>query len=485
LEIANFINANGLKEAGYKNLYELFLAKREWKNALIALQNFNRAEDMVEVDKSKDQVTLMENNRIVNEKEKQTEKLQAENSIQKLQVKNGNLGILLLFSLSFIAIVLLIYLQQLFLKKKKEKKVVEEINIQLKDEIKERVLQNEELSRREQEYRFLADHSVDLITLMNENFKCLYVSPSCEFLLGYLPEELGNMDDFRNLIDANSLKSFSLDYMDMMEYHDATRFVYKLMKKDGSGVWVESYINPVFNSTTGNLEAMLSVTRDFTRQINQEEAWDEVSRQNEILIKEVHHRVKNNLAILTSLVNMQKKEFTDLKTLDVFTDLSFRVRAMALVHEELYKSRDIEKLSVGEFLTKLIKIVSSAFSSSKVEVHQDIFEEIVDVEYSLPLGLIVNELLTNAYKYAFPDNREGNIYVTYKIIPPDKNNPFELRCLTVRDDGVGLPKDFIFSAKNSMGSQIIYLLARQLGGEIKVEGNKGGACFSLILPTEQ
>ena len=426
----------------------------------------------------------MENNRIVSEKEKQANELRAVNAIQKLEAKNRDLLILLLIALTLLTIALAVYIQQLLVKNKKAKKIVEEWNDQLQDEIKEQVIQNEELSRREQEYRFLADHSADLITLMDGNFKCLYISPSSEFFLGYSPEELMTLEDYRDLIHPDSKQSFSLEFEGMMKYHDATRFLYQTIKKDGSAFWVESNINPIFDSSTGKLKAMLSITRDVSNQIDQEEALMEAARQKELLIKEVHHRVKNNLAILTSLVNMQKSEFTDHKTLDIFSDLQFRVRAMALVHEQLYKSRNIEVLPIGEYLSKLVGIVSSAFASSKVTVHQDFYDEIIDVEITLPLGLIVNELLTNAFKYAFPDNKEGNIWVTYKKTPHRKKSMIEMRCLTVRDDGIGLPVDFDFSQRTSMGSQIIHLLAKQLEGEIKIDGTKG-ASFSIILPSER
>jgi two-component sensor histidine kinase len=210
----------------------------------------------------------------------------------------------------------------------------------------------------------------------------------------------------------------------------------------------------------------------------------ESSKQKDLLIREVHHRVKNNLAILTSLVNMQKSEFTDHKTLDVFSDLQFRVKAMALVHDELYKSRNIEVLPIGEYLSKLVGIVSSAYTTSKVKVHQDFYNEILDVNITLPLGLIVNELLTNAFKYAFPDNREGNIWVIYKKEPCATNSQVEMRRLTVKDDGKGLPIDFDISKKTSLGSQIISLLAKQLEAELIIDG-MNGACFSLILPSER
>jgi PAS domain S-box-containing protein len=484
LKNANAFKLNHYRASGFKNLYEFYLTKKEWKNALFALQDYSSAEVLIENEKSKDQIALFENNRIVSEKEKQVEDLQNENAIQKLEMKNRDLLVLLLISLFILMVAIVIYIQQLLLKNKKAKKIVEEINDQLQEEIKEQVVQNVELAKREQEYRFIADNTADLVTLLDGQFQILYISPSSQSFLGYRPEELMNVKDFRNIVHPNSLTSFNMEFNRMLEYSEPTRFIYQVVKKNGAIFWVESNVNPIFNSPTGELQAMLSITRDVTSQIDQEEALMEAAKQKELLIKEVHHRVKNNLAILASLVNMQKSEVTDHKTLDIFSDLQFRVKAMSLVHEELYKSRNIEVLPVKEYLTKLVGIVSSAFTYLDVKIHMDIYDEIVDVEITLPLGLIVNELLTNSFKYAFTDNKEGNIWVTYEKASPGNESRRNMRCLTVRDDGKGLPDNFDISKKTSMGSQIIYLLSRQLNAELHIDG-KHGANFSLFFPLER
>ena len=484
LKNANLFKKNLIRESAYKHLYELYLAKKDWKKALFALLKYNDAKVLVENENNKDQITLLENNRVVGEKESEAERLRDENAIQKPEMKNRDLLMLLLMTLFLLTTAIAVYIQQRLVKSKKAKKGVEEKNYQLQDEIKEQVKQNEELAKREEEYRFLADNTADLVTLMDNNFKCLYISPSSELLLGYSPEEMMSMKDYRDLIHPDSMKSFNVEVESMLEFHEVTRFLYQTIKKDGTLLWVESNINPIFKTSTGKLQAMLSVTRDVSSQIEEEQALMETSKQKDLLIKEVHHRVKNNLAILTSLVNMQKSEFTDHKTLNVFSDLQFRVKAMALVHEELYKSRNIEVLPIGEYLSKLVGIVSSAYTTSKVKVHQDFYNEILDVNITLPLGLIVNELLTNAFKYAFPDNREGNIWVIYKKEPAVTNSEVEMRRLTVMDDGEGLPIDFDISKKTSLGSQIISLLAKQLEAELIIDG-MNGACFSLILPSER
>jgi PAS domain S-box-containing protein len=473
---------NNLLETGYENLYKLYKMKN---NSALALENYKKFtiyRDSVREGTDKQLISILETNHFIKEKEQETADLKGENFIQKLEMKNRGLLELLLMALFLLTSTFVVYIQQLLVKSRKAKKVAEDKNDQLQDEIKEQTIQNEELTKREEEYRFLAYHTADLVTLMDSNFKCLFISPSSELLLGYLPDELLNMMDYRDLIHPDSRKSFDVEFESMLEYHAATRFLYQVIQKDGTILWVESNINPIFNPSTGKLQAILSITRDVSSQIEEEQALMESAKQKDMLIREVHHRVKNNLAILTSLVNMQKSEFTDHKTLDVFSDLQFRVRAMALVHEELYKSRNIEFMSVGEYLSKLVGIVSSAFTTSKVKVHQDFQDEILNVKITLPLGLIVNELMTNAFKYAFPDHGEGNIWVTFKKEPNSNNSKIESRRLTVRDDGQGLPNDFDFSKQSSMGSQIISLLVRQLEAKLIIDGTNG-ASFSIILPS--
>lgn len=484
LRIANLFKINYLRVSAYQYLYELFIAKKDWKKALSALGKYNDARVLVENEKNKDQITLLENNRIISEKEKEAGSLRDENAIQKLEMKNRDLLVMLLMALFLLAIAIAVYVQQLLVKSKKATKIIEEKNDQLQDEIKEQVIQNEELSKREGEYRFLAENTADIVTLIDSNFNRLYISPSGELLLGYSQEEFLNMKDFRDIIHPDSRKSFDAEIESMLEYREATRFLYQVVKKDGKVLWAESNINPIFDSSTGHLQAMISITRDVSGKIEEEQVLMETARQKDLLIREVHHRVKNNLAILTSLVNMQKSEFTDHKTLDIFSDLQFRVKAMALIHEELYKSRTLEILPVGEYLSKLTGIVSSAFTTPKVRVHQDFYNEIIDVKITLPLGLIVNELLTNAFKYAFPDDEEGNIWVSYKKEPAAKTSNGKMRRLVVRDDGKGLPVDFDIHKKTSMGSQIICLLVWQLEAELIIDGTNG-ACFSLILPAER
>jgi len=477
-------NKYNLLENGYKNLHELYKKTNNNAAALECFEKYASYKDSVNDENNKRKSSILETNHYISEKEKETTELKEENFIKQLEVNNRNLFVTLLVALFFLALGVALYIRQLLVKNVKAKKDVEEINDQLQLRIKEYDFQNKELSKREQEYRFLADHSADLITMMDANFKCLYISPSSTLFLGYSPEELLGITDYRELIHENSKESFDLEFTNMMKYKDATRFIYQVIKKDGSTFWVESNINPIFDLSSGNLEAMLSITRDITSQVYQEEAMIEAARKQELLIREVNHRVKNNLAILASIVTLQKNDFKDNKTLDIFADLQFRVKTMGLIHEQLYRSRNIKILPIEEYLTNLVLMVESAFRKSQVKIKLKIDDEPVHVDTILSIGLIVNELLTNAYKYAFPNDEKGSIWVTYKKIFVEAEPEREYRCLSVRDNGIGLPIDFDISKQTTLGSQMVALLTGQVGGKMAITCIRG-ACFSLILPLER
>jgi PAS domain S-box-containing protein len=479
------LKMNHYTAEGYKDLYALYVAKNDWKNALSAIQEYNNAEELYNAGRNSEEVTMLETKRIISEKERLVEKLREENFIQRLEMKNRNLVLLLLFLLLVLIIITALAIHRRMIRQRNEKRMALEKSHQLQDEIKEQVLKHEKMAKTEEEYRFIADNVADMITLADANFTCLYASSSSKHFFGCSPEELEGKVKLRNFIHPESRETFAADVDRMLKNREATKFLYhQLVRKDGSTIWVEINVNPIFDSKSGTLQGLLSITRDVSHQVEQERSLMEERRQQETLIREVHHRVKNNLAILASLVNMQKTEISDHTTLDIFSNLQFRIKAMSMVHEEVYKSRKIEALSIAGYLSKLVSIVSSAFTDSQVKVHQDFQDEEVNVETTLPIGLIVNELLTNAFKYAFPGDREGNIWLSWEKMDGKDDPGARFRCLTVKDDGIGLPAGFDISKNTTMGSQIITLLVSQIAGKLMTNGVQG-ASFAIIFPLKK
>jgi two-component sensor histidine kinase len=200
------------------------------------------------------------------------------------------------------------------------------------------------------------------------------------------------------------------------------------------------------------------------------------SYQKDMMLKEIHNRVKNNFAILSSLVNMVMSINQESKLASAYTDLNLRIRTMSLVHEQLYNAHEISNISLDSYLEHLCSIISSSYRTEKVNMVMDLAPCMLSIENTLPIGLIINELLINSFKYAFPGDSGGTILV--KLFPAEEGK----FCITVCDDGIGLPPDFSMKVTKSMGTQIVNLLVQQIEGNLAISNNNG-ACFQLIFPS--
>ncbi len=191
----------------------------------------------------------------------------------------------------------------------------------------------------------------------------------------------------------------------------------------------------------------------------------------EALLQEVHHRVKNNLQIISSLLNMQAKSLPQtLQT--VLHDSQTRISAMALVHEQLHQHGDLEELDLSSYAKKLTSNLWNAYQpeSGRIQLRFELQAVRLSTNQSIPCGLILNELLTNAFKYAFPDERTGEIVVSVQC-----NAQGEIQ-LRVADNGVGLPRNFCWERAQSLGVQIVKVLTRQMRGRFQCATGKGVDC---------
>jgi two-component sensor histidine kinase len=197
--------------------------------------------------------------------------------------------------------------------------------------------------------------------------------------------------------------------------------------------------------------------------------------QKDILMKEIHHRVKNNLQMISALQQMQASRSTDPQVKAALEESQNRVLSIAFIHHNLYQHDDLKGVEIVSFVEDLIRHVADVFSRPDVfiEVVRDIADVFLDIDTAVPLGLIINELLTNAYKYAFAGREEGVIKLA---VCPAGPHTYEL---IFSDNGVGLPKGLAIGTAKSLGLRLISQLSRQLGGSIQHE-NKGGSFFRLI-----
>ncbi|MFB2922152.1 PAS domain S-box protein [Aerosakkonema funiforme] len=193
-------------------------------------------------------------------------------------------------------------------------------------------------------------------------------------------------------------------------------------------------------------------------------------KEKEVLLKEIHHRVKNNLQVISSLLGLQYRTIQDKQTIDIFQESQNRVRSMALIHENLYRSKELSKIDFAEYIRGLtINLFRSYQTNSNnvtliTEIGQNIF---LDVDTAVPCGLIINEIVSNSLKYAFPKEEKGKIYI--KLNPVDEHH----LQMIVSDDGVGLPANFDLKNSNSLGIKLVNGLVNQLRGKLDLKIGKG------------
>ena len=192
-------------------------------------------------------------------------------------------------------------------------------------------------------------------------------------------------------------------------------------------------------------------------------------KEKDILLQELHHRVKNNMQVISGLIELQSQQLDDEASRMIFNETRNRVSSMALIHENLYKASDLGNINFAEYIKTLTNhlFYSYKIDSNVVQLHTEISDVFLDVQVGIPCGLIVNELVSNTLKHAFPDGRQGE--VTISLIPEDDGR----YSLIVKDDGVGFPKNLDFRKTKSLGMQLVTMLVDQLEGTITLNQDKG------------
>jgi PAS domain S-box-containing protein len=226
---------------------------------------------------------------------------------------------------------------------------------------------------------------------------------------------------------------------------------------------------------TDGTRLVLELGIDITERKLAEEALKSALSDKDMLMKEIHHRVKNNLAVIQSLLSLQMRDIHDEKSKEYFHDAQNRVKSMTMIHEILHGSDDLTKMKVKDYVKKFVGTLLYNYSikAHRISLQYDIQDIILDVDTMIPLGLIINELVSNALKYAFPDNAEGELRISLRKA---EENSYEL---TISDSGIGLPEGFDIEKAKSLGLLIVTSLVNQINGNLEIS-NKNGAEFRII-----
>ncbi len=225
---------------------------------------------------------------------------------------------------------------------------------------------------------------------------------------------------------------------------------------------------------TNNQELRLS----YDQILKSEQLLEESLKEKEILLKEVHHRVKNNLNTVIALLYLQSAKIKETRVKEQLGDITNRIMSMSLIHEMLYKHNDFTRVSIPEYVHELCNYLKTVFQDccNRIHIQKDLPQLFLTINQAVPCGLIMNEILTNAYKHAFPDNQTGSIYIRGESREHEKR-------IFIGDNGVGIPEAEDLSVNNSLGIQLIHTLVQQFGGSITYTC-KDGTHYELTIPDE-
>lgn len=348
----------------------------------------------------------------------------------------------------------------------------EETNRRLQEEISERK-NTERMLRETQKYtRLLIDSSLDMICASDREGRLTEFNAAAQRIFGYAPEEVLG-------------KHVSLLYADPEERNQITEghlyqhgtFSGEVNNRKKNGEVFQAYLSAsVLKNDKGEVIGAMGVSRDITELKQQENKVRQSLREKEVLLKEVHHRVKNNLQVITSILNLQSSYVKDKNTLMMLKESQDRIKSMAFIHESLYQTKDFSHVNFTEYVVNLSKNLMRSYdlSQRKVQFESQVENVHLNLDQSIPCGLIINELVSNALKYAFRKKKKG--IITLKIREKEGNVS-----IILADDGDGMPKDFNYKKTDSLGLQLVVTLAEQLNGTIKLE-RKNGTKFTITFP---
>ncbi|MBI3136373.1 MAG: PAS domain S-box protein [Bacteroidetes bacterium] len=251
-------------------------------------------------------------------------------------------------------------------------------------------------------------------------------------------------------------------------------FTFELNQNDGGR---PLYYENRFSKMNEN--EVIVLARNVTETIEYESMLVESVKEKEILLKEVHHRVKNNLQVINSILNLQSSYVEDPKTLEIINESQNRIRSMSYIHESLYQTKDFSSINFADYITNLVQNLVHSYQlyHDKVELKFNVGPVKLALDQAIPCGLILNELVSNALKYAYPEDEKGQI-----LIEVSENNG--KIALGVQDFGVGLPEGFQIENSESLGLSLVYTLVDQLDGELNLK-RLGGTKFLITFEKQE
>jgi PAS domain S-box-containing protein len=341
----------------------------------------------------------------------------------------------------------------------------------------ERKMAEQTVKLSEEKFRAVAEAIPAQVVIFQDN-KFVYVNPYSEIITGYSTDEMLKMN-FWDLVHA--------DYSDIAKERGLDRqqgksvpdnYEMKIITKSGEEKWI-NYSARIINFN--GKRAVIGTSTDITEKKIADEALKKSLREKEILLKEIHHRVKNNLQIVTSLLKLQSSYVKDESVKRLFQESQNRVHSMSLIHQKLYQTKDLSHIEFKDYIETVVTHLQHSFGllEDRVNISIDVQNIVMSIDNAIPAGLVINELVSNSLKHAFPEGRKGSIYIN--LAYDEFNREY---WLVVRDNGIGIPSDFDIKSTSSFGLKLVSTLVNQMSGMLEIV-LKGGTEYRIMFKSAE
>jgi PAS domain S-box-containing protein len=333
-------------------------------------------------------------------------------------------------------------------------------------DITERKQAEETIRESEEQYRTIIENSNDMIWTMDTEGRFLFFNKRSEEITGYRLEDWQGKS-FAPLIYEEDIPKVTEVFHKTLN-GQPQQYEVSIIRKDGSKLILSVNTAPIYSKV--KVVGTVSFGRDVTEQKEAEEQIKKSLKEKEILLGEIHHRVKNNMQVISSMLSLQSEYITEKKYRDMFQESQNRILSMSLIHENLYQSRNFAKIDLNEYINDLVNDLfrSYGIDTGNITLNINVENVYLGIDSGIPCGLIINELVTNCLKHAFPDGGKGEMKISLRSIGEDMIE------LLISDNGIGIPKDLDFENTQSLGLYLVKMLAEnQLQGEIHLDRSKG------------
>jgi len=336
----------------------------------------------------------------------------------------------------------------------------------LNKEITERKQAEEALWQSEQRYRTLVESMVDVVFTLDSEGKFTYLNQTFQDATDYSIHDLIG-HSFIEILAPEYIESTVSHFRQGLSGETIPLYEVELLLKNGERLSVELNVTSLLDAE-GQTIGRIGIARDITERKQAEEKIKASLAEKELLLKEVHHRVKNNMQVISSLLKLGAGAIKNKEDAAVFKDSQDRIKSMALVYNKLYQAEDLAHIDFREYVRELIRNLVPSYRAvaGKVTTSVECGDVSLGVDQAIPCGLVINELITNSLKYAFPSSRGGEIKVSLA------ENEGEVE-LTVSDNGVGIPASLDLAGSKTLGLRLVGNLVEQLGGKIELDRTAG------------